>query len=217
VHNFGRLGVSNAIWDKRTPLGLGEWERIRMHPYFAERMLQQSSVLAPIGALAAQHCERLDGSGYPRRIAGAAIPVAARILGAATSYQAMCEPRPHRAARSRNEAAQEIRADVRAGLLDGDAVEAVLLAAGHRPKRRPEQPAGLTPREVEVLRLAARGMSTKEVAAHLGITPKTAGNHIEHIYGKIGARNRAEAGIFAVQNGLFSTSTGSGSWRNRVA
>src|SRR5690349_9112070 len=73
VHDFGRLGVSNSIWDKRGPLGAGEWERVRLHPYLTERMLHQSPVLQPLGAIAVQHRERLDGSGYPRAIAGAAI------------------------------------------------------------------------------------------------------------------------------------------------
>jgi HD-GYP domain-containing protein (c-di-GMP phosphodiesterase class II) len=203
VHGFGRLGVSNAIWDKRGPLGAGELERVRMHPYFTERMLQQSPGLAPIGVLAAQHCERIDGSGYPRKIAGTAISLAARILGAASMYQSMCEPRPHRSARSASDAADELRREVRAGRLDGTAVDAVLGAAGHRIARRRENLAGLTAREVDVLRFVAQGMSTKEVAQHLGIAPKTASNHIERIYGKIGARNRAEASVFAVQNGLF--------------
>ncbi len=205
VHHFGRLGVSNAIWDKRGPLGAGEWERVRMHPYLTERMLQQSPVLSPIGALAGQHCERMDGSGYPRGIAGTAIPVPARILSAVVAYQSMREPRPYRAALAPGRAADELRAAVRAGRLDGDAVEAVLGVAGHRPRRRPERPAGLTARELDVLRLVARGIPTKAIATQLAITPKTVGNHIEHIYDKIGARNRAEACLFAVQHGLFAT------------
>ena len=113
VHDLGRLGVSNAIWDKRGPLGAGEWERVRMHPYLTERMLHQSEALAPLGAIAVQHRERLDGSGYPRGLAGAAISRPARILGAADAYQAMREPRPYRPARSADEAAAELRADVR--------------------------------------------------------------------------------------------------------
>ena len=52
VHGFGRLGVSNSIWDKPGPLGAGEWERVRMHPYLTERMLHQSEALAPLGAIA---------------------------------------------------------------------------------------------------------------------------------------------------------------------
>ena len=87
--------------------------------------------------------------------------------------------------------------------LDSDAVEAVLRAAGHRVKKRVEGPAGLTQREIEVLRLLARGLTTKEMAAQLGVSPKTAGNHIEHIYAKIGAVNRVTASHFAVQNGLL--------------
>jgi HD-GYP domain-containing protein (c-di-GMP phosphodiesterase class II) len=203
VHDFGRLGVSNAIWDKRGPLGAGEWERVRMHPYLSERMLHQSETLAPLGAIAVQHRERLDGSGYPRGLFGAAISRSARILGAADVYQAMREPRPHRAARSADDSAAGLRAEVRAGRLDAEAVEAVLGAAGHRVLRRREGPAGLTVREVEVLRLLARGLSNKEIAKRLFISPKTAGNHIEHIYVKIDASTRATASLFAMQWGLL--------------
>jgi len=203
IHGLGRLGVSNAIWDKRGPLGAGEWERVRMHPYLTERMLHQSTALAPLGALAVQLRERLDGSGYPRGLSGGSIPVAARILGAADAYQAMCEPRPHREARSPDVAARELRAEVKAGRMDGDAVEAVLRVAGHRTIRRREGPGGLTAREVDVLRLASLGLSSREIATRLVISPKTARNHIEHIYVKIGVSNRAAASLFAVQHGLL--------------
>ena len=66
VHDLGRLGVSNAIWDKPGPLTAAELERVRLHPYLTERMLASSPALAPLGAIAVQHHERLDGSGYPR-------------------------------------------------------------------------------------------------------------------------------------------------------
>jgi HD-GYP domain-containing protein (c-di-GMP phosphodiesterase class II) len=203
VHDLGRLGISNSIWDKRGPLGVGEWERVRLHPHLTERMLHQSEALAPLGTIAAQHSERLDGSGYPRGLAGAAISRPARILGAADAYQAMREHRPYRPARSADEAAVELRGDVKAGRLDAEAVEAVLGAAGHRVSRRREGPAGLTLREVEVLRLLAGGLSNKEIAARLVISPKTVGNHIEHIYAKIDASTRATASLFAMQHGLL--------------
>ena len=93
---------------------------------------------------------------------------------------------------------------VSAGRLDGAAVDAVLRAAGHRVRRRREWPAGLTAREVEVLRLAARGMSIKEIARELSIAPKTAGSHVEHIYLKTGASNRAQASVFAMKHGMMS-------------
>jgi HD-GYP domain-containing protein (c-di-GMP phosphodiesterase class II) len=203
AHDLGRLGVSNAIWDKRGPLGAGEWERVRLQPYLSERMLRQSAALAPLARIAVQHRERLDGSGYPQGLSGAAIAPLARILGATDAYQAMREPRPHRHALSADEAAAALRADVRAGRYDGDAAEAVLGAAGHRVARRREGPAGLTAREVEVLRLLARGLSNKEIAMRLTISPKTVGNHADHIYAKINAQSRAAAGLFAMQHGLL--------------
>ena len=203
VHDFGRLGVSNAIWDKPGPLGPGEWERVRTHPYLTDRMLHQSEALRPLGDIAVQHRERLDGSGYPRGLAGAAISRPARLLGAADAYQAMREPRPYRPERPAEEAAAELRAEVKSGRLDADAVEAVLGAAGHRVMRRREGPAGLTQREIEVLKLLARGLSNKEIAQRLVISPKTVGNHVEHIYSKIGTSTRATASLFAMQHGLL--------------
>jgi DNA-binding NarL/FixJ family response regulator len=174
-----------------------------MSPYLTERMLRQSAALAPLGEIAVQHRERLDGSGYPRGLSGAAISRLARVLGAADAYQAMREPRPHRPARSAQDASAEMRAEVRAGRLDGAAVDAVLEAAGHRVPRRRTAVAGLTAREVEVLILLARGMSNKRIAAKLVISPKTAGNHVEHIYAKIDASSRAAAAMFALQHGLL--------------
>jgi HD-GYP domain-containing protein (c-di-GMP phosphodiesterase class II) len=203
AHDLGRLGISNAIWDKPGPLGAGEWERVRLHPHITERMLRQSDALAPLAAIAVQHRERLDGSGYPRGLTGQAISDHARILGAADVYQSMCEPRPHRPARSGDEAAAELRREVHAGRLDGDAVETVLEAAGHRVRRRREGPGGLTAREVEVLRLVARGLSNKQIAKQLTISPKTVSNHVEHIYAKAGCSNRAAAGLFAMRHGLL--------------
>jgi HD-GYP domain-containing protein (c-di-GMP phosphodiesterase class II) len=204
VHDLGRLGVSNAIWDKRGPLTAPELERVRMHPYLTERMLASSETLAPVAAIAVQHHERLDGSGYPRGLSGDALSPAGRILAAADAYHAMTEPRPHRDARAAADAAAELRSGVRRALFDGDAADAVLRAAGHAVKRRRERPCGLTDREVEVLRLLVRGLSNKEIAERLVISRKTAGSHIEHIYAKVGVSNRAQASLFAVKHGLMT-------------
>jgi DNA-binding CsgD family transcriptional regulator len=93
---------------------------------------------------------------------------------------------------------------VRAGRLDGDAADGVLRAAGHPTRRRRAYPSGLTVREVEVLRLLARGLTTREMSAALFISPKTVSHHIESIYTKIGVTNRARASLFAVTHGLMS-------------
>ena len=203
VHDLGRLGVSNSIWDKAGPLGPGELERVRLHPHITERMLSQSEALAPLGAIAVQHRERLDGSGYPRGLSGPAISRPARVLGAADAYQAMRETRPYRPARTDEDAAARLRAEVKAGRFDADAVDAVLRVAGHRVARRRDGPAGLTQREVEVLTLLARGLTNKQIATELTISSKTVANHVEHIYAKIGASTRARAGLFAMQHGLL--------------
>jgi DNA-binding NarL/FixJ family response regulator len=102
-----------------------------------------------------------------------------------------------------DEAAAQLRSEAKAGRRDAGSVEAVLGAAGHRTVRRREGPAGLTLREVDVLRLLARGLSNKEIAQRLVISPKTVGNHIEHIYEKIGASTRAAASLFAMRHYLL--------------
>ena len=203
VHDLGRLGVSNAIWDKPGSLTASEWERVRLHPYLSERMLSASLALRPLAAVASQHHERLDGSGYARGLSGTALSPGARILAAADTYHAMTEPRPHRPAREPEEAATELRAEVSSGRLDGDTVEAVLGAAGHQERRRRERPAGLTGREVEVLRLLARGVTNKEIASRLVISRSTASKHVEHIYEKLDVSSRAAAGLLAMQYGLL--------------
>jgi HD-GYP domain-containing protein (c-di-GMP phosphodiesterase class II) len=203
VHDLGRLGVSNSIWDKETTLLHGDWERLRMHPYLTERMLAASPPLASLAALAAQHHERLDGSGYPQGLTGEHLSPAARILAVADTYRTKAEPRPHRPVGTPEEIAEHLRGEVRVGRLDGAAVDAVLRAAGHRVRRRRQWPAGLTAREVEVLRLVARGLSYRQIAEKLVISRKTASNHVERVYAKIGVTNRAMASLFAVKHGLL--------------
>jgi putative nucleotidyltransferase with HDIG domain len=207
VHDLGKLGVPNTIWDKPTPLTPAEQERARLHVYLGERMLASSTALLPLARIAVQHHERLDGSGYPRQLTGADITPAGRLLAAADSYQTMIEPRPYNQEKDAQQAADEILAEVRAGRLDADAAAAVLAAAGHRPAKRREWPAGLTTREVEILRLVARGQTNRQIAASLTISPKTAGSHVEHIYTKLGVSNRALASLFAAKHGLMTDVT----------
>jgi DNA-binding CsgD family transcriptional regulator len=171
-------------------------------------MLASSPALAPLGAVAVQHHERLDGSGYPRGLSGHAVSPEGRVLAAADFYCSRTEPRPHRPAGTSGEAAAQLRAEARAGRMDGEAVAAVLSAAGHPATRRQARPAGLTGREVEVLRLLARGLSNKEIGERLVISRKTAAHHIEHIYAKTGVTNRALASLYAANHGLIADSSG---------
>jgi HD-GYP domain-containing protein (c-di-GMP phosphodiesterase class II) len=204
VHDLGKAGIPNGIWDKPGPLSQPEWERVRLHPYLTERILSHSSALSRIALLAGSHHERLDGSGYHRGNAGAALPMAARILAAADAYQAMGEPRPYRPPLDAGARAAELQREVDAGRIDREALRAVLNAAGQVvPPVRTPWPNGLTDREVEVLRLISQGASNRIVARELVISPKTAGRHVENIYAKINVSSRAAAALFALQNDLL--------------
>ncbi|MFN2581721.1 MAG: HD domain-containing phosphohydrolase [Candidatus Dormibacteria bacterium] len=205
VHDLGRTAVANNVWDKPGPLTDGERERVRMHAYHTERMLRRPALLAGLAAIASSDHERLDGSGYHRAVRGADIPLLGRYLAAADVFHAVQEERPYRRAMTEQQAVMHVRNEVRDGRLDGAAVEAVLGVAGHRSKTPVAAPAGLTPREVQVLGLIARGATTQQVARALEITPKTAGNHIERIYSKIGASSRSTATLFAMQHGMLAT------------
>lgn len=205
VHDLGMHGLPATILDKPGMLTPAESERMRLHAYYTQRMLVRPAALGRIGAVAALANERLDGSGYHRGLSGGAIPASGRILAAADAFAAMREPRPYRAALSDAQATDALRTEVRSGRLAADAADAVLEAAGQRRGRRPGGPLGLSTREVEVLVLIARGASNKQVARVLGITPKTAGTHIERIYTKTGASTRSTATLFAMQHGLLDS------------
>ncbi len=204
LHHLGRVSVANGIWDKPGRLNAGEWERVRLYPYHSERIAARSAVLRPLAPLAGSVQERLDGSGYHRGLPAAVLSTEARLLAAADAYQAMTEERPHRPVLPPQAAAQELQAEVQAGRLDHEAVNAVLESAGHgRSTRGPTWPAGLTEREVDVLRRVAQAKPNKAIARELVISEETVRNHVRHIYEKIGVSSRAGAALFAMENDLI--------------
>jgi HD-GYP domain-containing protein (c-di-GMP phosphodiesterase class II) len=203
LHDVGRAGVTSRIWDKTGPLSRTERDQARLHAYQSELVLSRVPALAEVAALAGQHHERCDGSGYHRGVTASRLTMSSRVLAAADAFQTLVEGRPHRAALPPLQAADHLRGDVRSGGLDGDAVEAVLRVSGLRAGARPRGPAGLTDRQVEVLGLVARGMSNREIADQLGISSRTAEHHVQDIYLRIGASTRAAAALFAMEHGLL--------------
>lgn len=204
THDIGELAVPVATWMRGGALTERETDAAQLHPYHGERALASLGGDGKIvAALVQRHHERLDGSGYHRNSRGPDLPPAARILAAAEAFQTAREARPHRAASSDTVAAAKLRGAVREGKLCPDAVEAVLSCAG-QPARRAaaERMGGLTPRELEVLRLIATGDTTKEAARKLEIATKTADNHIQSLYSKIGVTTRAGAALYALERGL---------------
>ena len=208
VHDVGRFGVPGMVWESPAPLSLRDQERMRMHVYYVERIFSRPEPLRRIGLLAATHHERMDGSGYHRGVGGTMLSVPARVLVAADAYHAMTQPRPHRAALTDDEAARGLRDEVAIGRFDPVSADAVLEAAGHAAHRsRAGGRAGLTARESEVLGLLAQGHPNKAIARQLNISPKTVGNHVEHIYTKLQVSNRAGAALCAMQHGLVGAGT----------
>jgi HD-GYP domain-containing protein (c-di-GMP phosphodiesterase class II) len=199
LHDLGRVSVSNAIWDKPGPLDAGEWDKVRAHPQFTERVLRAVAPFAAVGRLAAADHERMDGGGYPR---GTAPSGAARILAAADLVQALSERRPHRPAHAPDRAAAIAVEEAAAGRLDRVAVNAVLEAAGQTRVRAPA-PRGLTEREVDVLRLLVRGHVDKEIAVALGISHRTVHHHNHSIFAKLEVSTRGAAALLAIEQGLL--------------
>ncbi|MEX2127758.1 MAG: HD domain-containing phosphohydrolase [Xanthobacteraceae bacterium] len=208
LHDLGQVAVSTRLLIKPGPLSDAEREQVRLHPYYGERVLSRPNALARLGAIVGQHHERLDGSGYHRGARAAVLTPQGRILAAAEAYQGSIEARPHRPAHRPEAAAEALKRESRAGRLDADAVSGVLAAAGHRATQRRQLVAGLTEREIDVLRLIARGQSMKEIARSLGISPKTVDNHIQHLYAKIAVKTRAGATLFAIEHGLAGIADG---------
>jgi len=205
VHDIGRVGVSAGIWNKPGPLSESEWERVRFHPYLTERILLHSETLAPLGALSALHHERLDGSGYYRGLPAEMQSIVTRILVAADTYQTKLEARPHRTALPPSAAAEELRTLARMGKIDAKATDCVLRVVGQAGySNRSAAPAGLSQREIEVLRLMAKGFKKREIAERLVISIKTVDHHIQHIYNKIGLNTRAGAALFAMEHHLLN-------------
>ena len=202
VHDIGRAGVVSSIWDRPGPLGAADRERVRLHPHWTERVLSRSPVLASLGSSAAAHHERLDGTGYHHGARAGELSREARLLAAADVLAALTEARPYRPARSLDEAARTLQEEAVAGRLDPEMAAAVIEAAGaERP--RVAWPNDLTDREIEILRFTARGMTNKEIASSLVISPRTVGNHLAAVYDKIDRRTRAGAAVFAIDHGLL--------------
>jgi len=203
-HDLGELTVPVSIWMRKGALTERETDAAQLHPYHGERALAALGGDGKnVAALVLRHHERLDGTGYHRYAKASDLSPAARVLAAAEAFQTAREARPHRPALSDAAAAAKLRSAVKEGKLCADAVEVVLGTAG-QPARRATTGslAGLTPREIEVLRLIAGGLTAKEAARKLDISPKTADNHIQNLYGKIGVTTRAGAALYALERGL---------------
>lgn len=210
VHEIGTTAVPNSILDKPGPLTRSEFDRVELHPMLSEQMLRRTPMLAELAPVASAHHERADRTGYHKGLGAEEVDTAALVLAAVDLYVGLTTDRADRPAFSEAEAAARVAEHAERGALDKAVTSAVLRAAGHDGHRGPTRagaprPGGLTVREIEVLRLACRGLTLREVGDRLHISPKTADHHIQHIYTKIGVSTRAGAALWAVQHGVVGS------------
>jgi diguanylate cyclase (GGDEF)-like protein len=109
LHDVGKLAIPDVVLQKADPLDATEWEFIHSHTLIGQRILGAAPALRPIGAIVRSTHEHWDGNGYPDKLAGEAIPLAARIVAACDAYSAMTSDRPYRAARTAEDAVAELR------------------------------------------------------------------------------------------------------------
>jgi HD-GYP domain-containing protein (c-di-GMP phosphodiesterase class II) len=209
VHDLGKVAMPYGILEKEAQDRLNgrDEEQFRLHPYYTQQILENVEPLQQLAETAASHHERVDGNGYHRRLGGERLPLEARILAVADAYAVLAHFAGEEEQSADVERALERLRSLVGTQLDGDCYTALTATVAGidgpaKPSPRHTEPSGLTAREVEVLRLLARGLNTPQIAETLVLSRKTVGHHLENIYGKLGVTCRASAVVYAVQNRL---------------
>ncbi|VVE37848.1 phosphohydrolase [Pandoraea iniqua] len=209
LHGIGRAALPNRLWDTAGKLSADQWEKVRLVPYWSARAAKQIEGLRPAADLASHAYERLDGNGYFRGVSGDALSAPARVLATTVAFEALCAARPWRPAYSVDDAARLLMADASAGKFDAEVAQAVIAVAEGKQGQAAVRPAPsttgslLSPREVDVLRQISTGMSNKEAARALALSPSTVRTHVESIFRKLDCSTRAAATLKALTAGLL--------------
>ena len=141
LHDIGKVGIPDRILHKPEPLEPDEWAIMRCHPAWGAEVLSGLPGLQDVATIVRLHHERWDGRGYPDGLAGEAIPLASRIIGACEAYSALTADRPFRPALTPQRAQDVLRSG--AGThFDERVVEAMLAVLAEQPNLAvaPEQP-----------------------------------------------------------------------------
>jgi HD-GYP domain-containing protein (c-di-GMP phosphodiesterase class II) len=205
-HGLGRVAVPNATLERDGMLTEADNEYTRLIPYWTERILRRAPDFEAEAALAAQAFERFDGTGFPKGLTGRALSEEAQVLQSCVFVATSWHEQDCRGAKDFDALERRISAEVNAGRLSKLYTDAALAACGRRKALpRPSQPVTLhiTDREREVLVHLARGLTNKEIARALSISPSTAGTHVENLYRKLDVSTRAAAALAALRLDLL--------------
>lgn len=219
LHDIGLVAIPSFVLHKPVErLSDAEWELMRLHPYHAERILARTPVFAALSDIVAAHHEQPDGQGYFRGLRDNEISHAARVLATADRFDELTHEGPGRKPLSaevalevmNREAGTRLSSDVLAAFRDSlersspDEPAALRHTPPPSSEVRRVWPAGLTDREIDVLRILATGASRQEMAKRLRVSEHTVRHHLEHIYAKISVKTRVEATLFAIEHGLLA-------------
>lgn len=205
IHDLGSVATPVRVLKGQRPATVQEQEMVRLHPYYTERILSRVPGLRDAARIAGMHHELLDGSGSYRGLRGDDLPLASRILAVADRYDEVLSDLGPITGETRNAAADRIEAQA-GDKFDADclrALRAEIKGLRARTPLRRSRPGGLTSREIDVLRLIARGLTNREMATELTLSERTVGRHIENIYNKLGVSSRAASTLFAMENNLL--------------
>lgn len=142
LHDIGKLAIPDQILDKHSGLDAAEWVLMRSHPELGLSLLGQDRSRREMLAVLYHH-ERLDGSGYPYGLGSASIPIEARIVAVADTYDALTSDRPYRKARTPAEARRVLMEEA-GRRLDAKVVSAMFAALEAAPIGRAGEPARRT-------------------------------------------------------------------------
>ena len=189
-------GPDDTAAPRRPNRTTGLAEPVRLHPYYAQRILSRVRPLAGLAADVGAHHERLDRSGYPLGIGGQGLPIGARVLAAADAWAERARDGPPDLTGEEG--------------LDPACIAALRSCARldiSYQRRRSDAAAAspaLSSRELEVLRLLADGASNPAISKALYISRRTAEHHVEHILTKLGVTSRTAAVAYALTHQLLS-------------
>jgi HD-GYP domain-containing protein (c-di-GMP phosphodiesterase class II) len=203
LHGIGRVTVPNAIWTRAAKLAPADWDKVRQVPFWTARAGTQVPAIQAEATLGSLVYERLDGSGYYRKLRGDRLGMQERLLATAAAFTALCSPRPWRHAHGEPAAATLMTAQAAAGRFDRQAVGAVLEAAQTMAPAKKVRDALLSEREIEVLRHISLGETSREAARAMRISPASVRAHVDNIFQKLDSSSRPAMTLKALARGLI--------------
>jgi HD-GYP domain-containing protein (c-di-GMP phosphodiesterase class II) len=126
LHDIGKLSVPNNILDKPSKLTAQEWDIVQLHPYYTQQILEKIAGFEELAYVASSHHEKIDGSGYFRKLSGDQLSLPSRVIAVAEVYDALSAKRPYRDALPREQVFSIIEKDV-PRVLDAECFEALKL------------------------------------------------------------------------------------------